>query len=282
MQIVGKVRLAQTPWINHSWHVVLYVTPRGLTTSSVPHGERSFQIEFDFLSHRLIIDASDGAHRDFPLRAQTVAEFHEALFASLHELRLPVRIRGTPNEVANPIPFVQDRQHRAYDAEYAQRFWRVLLQSQRVLRQFRAEFIGKNSPLHFFWGGFDLALTRFSGRRAPPHPGGIPNLPAWVAREAYSHEVSSVGFWPGGGPHPFALFYSYAYPEPQGFAGAAVQPEGAFYSEELKEFILPYDAVREAASPDAALLAFAQSSYEAAANLGGWDRGALERAGLKP
>jgi hypothetical protein len=276
-QIVGKVRLAQTPWINHSWHVALYVTPCGLSTASIPWGERSFQIDFDFLSHRLVIQASDGGHRELPLRPQTVADFYAALAGALRELGIPVRIHGSPNEIPDPIPFAEDRQHRAYDGEYAQRFWRVLLQSERVLREFRASFLGKCSPLHFFWGAFDLALTRFSGRRAPPHPGGIPNLPGWVVREAYSHEVSSLGFWPGGGPHPFPLFYSYAYPEPEGFPVANVRPVEAFYSPHLKEFILPYDAVREAASPDEALLAFAQSTYEAAADLGGWDRGALER-----
>ena len=276
-QIVGKIRLALTPWVNHSWHVPLYVTVRGLTTSPIPHGSRTFAIDFDFIDHQLLLRASDGNGRVLPLRAQSVADFHAELFATLEELGFAVTIHGRPNEVAEAIPFAEDRRHASYDPEYAQRFWRVLVQAERVLQRFRAPFLGKCSPVHFFWGSFDLAVTRFSGRPAPPHPGGVPNLPDWVAREAYSHEVSSAGFWPGGGPHPYPLFYSYAYPEPDGFAAAAVRPAGAFYSNELREFVLPYEAVRQAAAPEETLLLFLQDSYEAAANLGGWDRRALER-----
>lgn len=275
-QIVGKVRLAQTPWINHSWHVTLYVTARGLTTSSIPHGERIFDVEFDFVSHRLVIRANDGAERALPLRAQSVADFHAEFLGTLDAMGLSCAIHGKPNEIPDAIPFAQDREHASYDPEYANRYWRVLVQSDRVFRQFRARFRGKVSPVHYFWGGPDLAVTRFSGRTAPPHPGGIPNLPDWVAQEAYSHEVSSAGFWPGGGPHPWPLFYSYAYPEPQGFSTTKVQPPKALWSTDLREFVLPYDAVRESASPDETLLEFLQSTYEAAADLAKWDRKALE------
>lgn len=277
LQIVGKIRLAQSPWINHGWHVTLYVTPRGLTTSAVPHDTRSFQIDFDFIDHRLAIQASDGRVGLFPLEPQAVAAFYERLMEEMRRLGLPVQIHMKPNEVAEPIRFDEDRTHAAYDREYAQRFWRVLVQVDRVMKEFRARFIGKCSPVHFFWGAPDLAVTRFSGRRAPEHPGGVPNLPDRVAREAYSHEVSSCGFWPGGGATTYPAFYSYAYPEPEGFAAARVEPDAAFYSTELQEFILPYDAVRESASPDAALLDFLQTTYEAAANVGQWDRGSLER-----
>ncbi len=225
-QIVGKVRLAQTPWINHSWHVVLYPTGRGLTTGPIPHGERTFSIDFDFVGHRLLILASDGAERSLPLRAQSVAAFYAEVLGGLEGLGLGVSIHGSPNELEDGTPFAEDHAHASYDPEAANRFWRVLAQSDRVFQRFRAGFVGKCSPVHFFWGSFDLAVTRFSGRTAPPHPGGIPNLPDWVVREAYSHKVSSCGFWPGGGPHPFPLFYSYAYPEPEGYKSATV-PEGA-------------------------------------------------------
>jgi hypothetical protein len=282
-QIVGKVRLARTPWINHSWHVPLYVTARGLTTSPIPHDGRSFQIDFDFLGHRLLVETSEGTRSVLPLRAQSVADFHRALLGELERLGIGVSIHGAPNEVEPAVPFAEDHAHASYDPDAAERFWRVLVQSERVFQRFRAGFTGKCSPVHFFWGSFDLALTRFSGRTAPPHPGGIPNLPDWVVREAYSHEVSSAGFWPGGGPHPFPLFYSYAYPEPEGFDAAVIPVEGAFYSRELREFVLPYDAVREAPDPDGALLAFLESTYAAAADLGRWDRPALERpAGWNP
>ena len=276
-QIVGKIRLRQMPWMNHQWHVTLYITARGLTTSLMPHGDRAFEIEFDFVSHSLVIRASDGAERRLPLEPQSVSDFYDALLSTLDTMGLGVRIHGSPNEVENAIPFAEDWQHAAYDADYANRFWRVLLESERVMREFRARFCGKASPVHFFWGSFDLAVTRFSGREAPMHPGGIPNLPDRVTREAYSHECSSAGFWPGGGPHPWPLFYSYAYPEPPGFAKAPVRPEQAFYSSDLHEFVLPYDAVRTSRSPDKALLDFLQSTYEAAADRGKWDRAALER-----
>jgi hypothetical protein len=277
MQIVGKVRLMQTPWINHSWHVPFYVTVRGLSTSPIPHQTREFEMEFDFLEHQLVIQASDGAHSRLPLRPQSVAAFYAAVMAELDRMDLHVDIHPTPNEVPDAVPFSKDHAHASYDPDAAQRMWRILVQSERGFREFRARFIGKTSPIHFFWGGFDLALTRFSGRPAPRHPGGIPNFPDWVAREAYTHEVSSAGFWPGGDPHPFPLFYSYAYPEPAGFAEAPVLPEGAFYSKELREFVLPYDVVRTSKTPDATLDSFLQSTYDAAANLGNWDRAALER-----
>jgi hypothetical protein len=277
-QVVGKIRLAQTPWANHSWHVTLYVTPRGLTTSPIPYGERAFQIDFDFIDHALLIGTSDGDARRLPLAAISVADFHDRLMAALAKLQIRVRIHGRPNEVPEPIPFRDDRQHAAYDPDYAQRFWRVLLQADRVFKQFRTGFLGKVSPVHFFWGSFDHAVTRFSGRKAPMHPGGVPNLPDLVTREAYSHEVSSAGFWPGGGAIDYPAFYSYAYPAPEGFATAPVRPEAAFFHETLGEFILPYDAVRSAAAPDATLLDFLQSTYEAAANAARWDRAALEGA----
>jgi len=277
-QIVGKIRLAQSPWWNHSWHVTLYVTPRGLTTSPIPHGARSFQIDFDFVDHQLTIESSDGRRRAVPLEPQSVAAFYRRLMSELDALDLPVRICAKPNEVANPIRFDRDDASREYDPEYANRFWRVLVQADRVFKLFRTRFIGKCSPVHFFWGSPDLAVTRFSGRRAPEHPGGIPNLPDWVTREAYSHEVSSCGFWPGGGVIEYPAFYAYAYPAPAGFEKAPVKPEGAFYSKDLGEFLLPYDCVRESDRPDETLLEFLQSTYEAAANLGRWDRSALERS----
>jgi Family of unknown function (DUF5996) len=276
-QIVGKIRLAQTTWTNHSWHVTLYLTANGLTTSPIPYGARTFEIAFDFIAHELRILTGDGGRGRVPLEPQSVATFYRRLMEALSALGLRVAIYAKPNEVAEAIPFAEDEVHRSYDPEYANRFWRVLMQTDRVLKRFRARFIGKCSPVHFFWGAPDLAVTRFSGRTAPEHPGGIPNLPDRVAREAYSHEVSSVGFWAGGGPIAYPAFYAYAYPEPSGFPAAPVSPAGAFYSTDLKEFILPYDVVRTADSPDDALLAFAQSTYEAAANLAHWDRGALER-----
>jgi hypothetical protein len=278
-QIAGKIRLTQSAWINHSWHVTLYVTARGLTTSPIPHGVRTFQLDFDFLTHRLAIEASDGGTGGLPLEPQSVATFYRRLMGELDRLGLHVEIDTRPNEIADAVRFDQDESHVAYDREYAARFWRVLVQSDRVFKRFRARFIGKCSPVHFFWGAPDLAVTRFSGRRAPEHPGGIPNLADRVTREAYSHEVSSCGFWPGGGAIPYPAFYSYAYPEPAGFSQAPVEPAAAFYTTDLREFILPYDDVRQAESPDQTLLAFLQSTYEAAANLAGWDRTSLERPG---
>ncbi len=276
-QIVGKIRLAQSPWLNHSWHVTLYPTATGLTTSFIPYGTRAFQIDFDFLQHQLTVRSSEGGSGNIVLEPQSVATFYKRLMEEMRALDLHVKIHGKPNEIADAIPFDQDDTHRAYDPEYANRFWRVLVQADRVFNEFRARFIGKCSPVHFFWGAPDLAVTRFSGRRAPQHPGGIPNLPDWVTREAYSHEVSSCGFWPGGDPIPYAAFYSYAYPEPAGFAKATVRPGEAFYSTDLREFILPYDVVRESESPDDTLLDFLQTTYEAAADLAKWDRGSLER-----
>jgi len=276
-QIVGKIRLAQAPWTNHSWHVPFYVTSRGLTTSPMPYGTRTFEITFDFLAHELLIQTGEGAVASLQLAPRTVADFYRELFGRLGALGLDIRIRTLPSEIPDAIPFELDREHGAYEAEHAIRFWRVLVQADRLLKQFRTGFIGKASPVHFFWGGFDLAATRFSGRRAPPHPGGVPHLPDWVTREAYSHEVSSCGFWPGGEAMPQPVFYAYAYPEPEGFRTSRVQPPAARYNADLGEFLLPYDDVRESASPDATVLEFLQSSYAAAADRGAWDRAALER-----
>jgi hypothetical protein len=238
---------------------------------------RTFEIVFDFLDHELRIQTSEGAVESFRLAPRTVADFFQEVLGRLRALGIDVRIRTMPCEIADAIPFDVDREHGTYNAEHATRFWRVLVQADRVLKEFRSRFIGKSSPVHFFWGSFDLAVTRFSGRRAPPHPGGVPNLPDWVAREAYSHEVSSCGFWPGGESMPHPVFYAYAYPEPEGFKTSPVRPAAAHYSTDLGEFLLPYDDVRRATSPDVTLLEFLQSSYEAAADRGGWDRPALER-----
>ena len=276
-QIVGKIRLAQTPWVNHSWHVTLYVSPRGLTTSSIPYGQQSFELEFDFLKHVLRASTDDGSFREVPLVPRTVAEFYADLMQALAELGIAVRIYEMPNEIPDPIRFREDHTHASYDPEYAQRFWRILLQVDRVLHDFRTAFIGKCSPVHFFWGSFDLAVTRFSGRRAPLHPGGVPFLPDRVTQEAYSHEVSSAGFWPGTkGILEEPAFYSYAYPEPPGFSSAAVQPPQAYYHETFSEYVLPYDAVRTAKDPDRVLMSFLTSTYGAGAGNGKWDRKALE------
>ncbi|MES2355904.1 MAG: DUF5996 family protein [Pseudomonadota bacterium] len=277
-QIVGKIRLAQSPWINHSWHVSLYLTSKGLTTSSIPYENRTFQIDFDFVNHQLVLQSSDGGTGCLKLEPQSVATFYARLMAEMHKLDLHVSIYAKPNEVGDLIPFDQDTIHCAYDSEYANRFWRVLVQSNRVFTAFRARFIGKCSPVHFFWGALDLAVTRFSGQTAPEHPGGIPNLPDWVTREAYSHEVSSCGFWPGGGSISYPAFYSYAYPEPAGFPTAPIKPSAAFYNPDFREFILPYDVVRQSPSPDVTLLDFLQTTYEAAANLAKWNRRSLERS----
>jgi hypothetical protein len=275
-QIVGKIRLKLAPWTNHSWHVTLYVTARGLTTSPIPHGTDTFEIRFDFVDHNLRILKNDGAQRATELKPRSVADFYHAVMTALDELGLSVKIDTMPNEIVNPISFEKDETHRAYDPEHANRFWRVLVQADRVFKEFRSRFCGKCSPVHFFWGSFDFAVTRFSGRQAPPHPGGIPHLPDSITREAYSQEVSSLGFWPGADVMPQALFYSYAYPEPDGFGRAKVKPEAASYNEQLREFTLAYDAVRMAKSPDETLLDFAQSTYDAASTLGKWDRVALE------
>jgi hypothetical protein len=275
-QIVGKVRLKGSPWVNHSWHATLYVTARGLTTSPIPFEERTVEIELDFVDHRLRFFSSDGFERSFPLQPRTVADFYHDVLRNLEELGFEVKIHRKPNELEDATPFDEDRKHGAYDPDSAHRFWLSLVQADRVFKKFRSRFLGKVSPVHFFWGSFDLAVTRFSGRRAPVHPGGIPNLPDWVTREAYSHEVSSCGFWPGNDKFPRPAFYSYAYPEPDGFGKQAVKPEAAFYSDDWREFFLPYDAVREAPDPDATLLDFLETTYAAAATRGGWDRDALE------
>jgi hypothetical protein len=275
-QIVGKIRLTQTPWLNHSWHVTLYVSSRGLTTSPIAHGDRTFEIEFDFLAQQLVISVSDGGIRKIALEPRTVADFYAAVTTALTELQVPVNIKEYPCEIAGATRFSEDRIHSAYDGEFAQRFWKVLVQVDRVFKQFRTGFVGKASPVHFFWGSFDLAVTRFSGRRAPTFTGKAPGLDPLVMQEAYSHEVSSAGFWPGGNGVDYAAFYSYAYPTPSQFKNHAVRPQGATFSETLGEFVLPYDTVRTAADPDAALLSFLQSTYEAAAESAQWDRTALE------
>jgi hypothetical protein len=275
-QIAGKVRLARTPWLNHSWHATFYLTARGLTTSLIPHGAVSFQIDFDFIAGELAVGVTDGGVRRLPLRAASVASFYAEVMQVLAALGVPTEIDPAPNEMLEAIPFPRDTRPRAYDTGVARDFWRALVQVDRVFHRFRTCFIGKNSPVHLFWGGYDLAVTRFSGRRAPLHPGGIPHLPDAVTREAYSHEVSSAGFWAGGGSVEGPSFYSYAYPAPDGFAAAPVSPAEARYDPTLGEFLLPYEAVRTAADPDAALLAFLQSTYQAAADLGRWDRAALE------
>ncbi|HEV8579468.1 MAG TPA: DUF5996 family protein [Thermoanaerobaculia bacterium] len=278
MQIVGKTRLALSPRVNHWWNVTFYLTPRGLTTSAMPYGDRTFSVDFDFIDHILLVRTSDGLAGTLPLAPRPVAEFYQEYEALLGSLGLEVRIWPVPVEIERVIPFAEDREHASYDAAYAHRFWRALAQADRVLQIFRGRFLGKCSPVHFFWGGCDLAVTRFSGRRAPEHPGGIPNLADWVTRESYSHEVSSCGFWPGGGLVSEPAFYAYAYPEPAGFAEFPIQPREAFYHPELREFLLPYEAVRTAERPDDVLLAFLQSTYEAAAEPGGWDRKMLERS----
>lgn len=278
-QIVGKIRLALTPTVNHWWNVPLYVTSRGLTTSLMFHGARGFQIDFDFIDHRLKIQTSLGDRETVVLAPRSVADFHGELMGRLRGLGLETPIWTMPVEIADAIPFERDNEHAAYDADYVNRFWRTLLQVDRLLKLFRSRFIGKVSPVHFFWGSFDMAVSRFSGRSAPELNSASPNLGAWVMREAYSHEVSSCGFWPGNGGFGQAAFYCYAYPEPAGFAQAAVKPDATFYDQGLGQFILPYDAVRQARSPDDDVMRYLQSTYEAAADLARWDRSALERSG---
>ena len=275
-QVVGKIRLERAPWINHSWGSALYVTTRGLTTSPIPDGPRSFALDFDFSGHKLRLTTSGGAERSFGLEPMSVADFHGKTMNTLHALGIEVDIFTRPVEVKEAVPFEKDDRHASYDADTAQRFWRALVQASRVFTAFRARFIGKGSPVHFFWGAFDLAVTRFSGRSAPPHPGGVPNCADWVMEEAYSHELSSAGFWPGAGLGE-AAFYAYAYPEPDRFREYAVEPEAAYFHDDLGEFVLSYEAVRTAEHPDQTLLLFLQSTYEAAADLADWDRAALER-----
>ncbi|WP_226649134.1 DUF5996 family protein [Microbulbifer variabilis] len=276
-QVIGKIRMVQSPWTNHSWHVPFYVTARGLNTSLIPYGGRAFSVEFDLLDHQLLILVSDGGKQKIPLRPMCVADFYMKVISAMKDLGLSVDIYTIPSEIANGTPFEVDMAHCQYDSKFTTRFWQALLQIDRVFKEFRARFIGKCSPVHFFWGSFDLAVTRFSGREAPLHPGGVPNFPDWVAQEAYSHEVSSAGFWPGGGGFEDAAFYSYTYPASEKFADKQVKPDAAFYSKELAEFILPYDEVRRSTSPDETLMTFLQSTYEAAANTGEWDRSALEK-----
>ena len=275
-QIVGKVRLALSPLVNHWWEVPLYVSPRGLTTSSIPYERGTFEVEFDFLQHHLTIQTSEGTGHTLPLCPLSVAGFYKEFMAALQSLGIEVKIWPVPCEVPNPIPFERDLEHASYNHEQATRFWRILLTVDSVFKEFRAGFIGKNSPVHFFWGSCDLAVTRFSGRTAPERPGADP-----ITREAYSHEVISAGFWPGGGEIKGAAFYAYAAPEPEGLAQSRVRPANAFYSPQMHEFFLMYDDVRQAPSPKAALLEFLQSTYEAGASLGKWDRTALERGSLE-
>lgn len=275
-QIAGKIRMAMTPPINHWWHVTLYVTPRGLGTSLIPNNGRPFEIEFDFLAHRLMINCGDGAHREIPLAPMTVADFYQRVMVALSELKIDVEISTEPQEVANPIRFDEDRQHRSYDADAVHRFWRALVASSNVMTEFRSRFIGKVSPVHFFWGGFDLAVSRFSGRRAPKHAP-IPGVSYSMIQEAYSHECSSVGWWPGGNGVD-ASYFSYTWPGPEGFSKARVRPSSAAWSDALGEFVLPYDAVRNAADPEQALMEFCQSTYDAGADLAHWPRQELERA----
>ncbi|HEX7152001.1 MAG TPA: DUF5996 family protein [Thermoanaerobaculia bacterium] len=275
-QLAGKIRMTLSPKVNHWWHVPLYVSTRGLTTSPIPCGPRTFHIDFDFLAHKLDIATSDGGVRTIALTPKSVAEFYREVMDALLALGLEVKIYTTPVEVEDTTPFEEDTHHASYDAEAVHRFWHVLRHSERVLQQFRSKFIGKCSPVHFFWGSFDLAVTRFSGRTAPRHPG-APGVADVITTEAYSHEVSSAGWWPGGGAIDEPAYYSYAYPEPAGYGAFPVRPAGAFYSNDLREFVLPYEKVRTAESPDGALMDFLDSTYDAAAVSGGWDRAALEK-----
>jgi hypothetical protein len=271
-QMAGKVRLALSPWLNHGWQVPLYVNARGLGTSPIHYRRGMLQIDFDFVDHRLLIVTSEGPPREFALEPMSVAAFYRRFMAELGAAGVTVTISTMPSEVPAPIRFPDDEVHAAYDRDAVQRFWRALQHADRVFQLFRTSFLGKSSPSHFFWGSFDLAVTRFSGREAPLHPGGIPGLPDAITREAYSHEVSSAGFWPGSESFPEAAFYSYAYPMPAGFEQAKVEPEAAAWSAELAEWVLPYNSVRSAPDPDAALLRFLDTTYQAAATLGGWDR----------
>jgi hypothetical protein len=273
-QIVGKIRLTQAPLVNHWWQVTLYVTPRGLTTSTIPCADKAFDIEFDFVEHRLHIRTSDGGLRQVALAAKPVARFYTEVMDTLTELSIPTKIWAIPNEVPTAIPFPEDYRHTSYEPTAAELFWRQLLPANRVLGRFRSRFAGKASPVHFFWGAMDLACSRFSGRSAPAHPGGAPHCPQRVMLEGYSHEVASCGFWPGGGEE--GAFYAYAYPEPAGFADYPVSPPEAFYSREYNQFLLPYEVVAGAANPDQLLTGFLETTYAAAADLGGWDRAALE------
>jgi hypothetical protein len=276
-QVLGKIRLTSEPWLNHSWHVPLYLSARGLTTRLMPHpGGKGFEVEMDLLGDAVTVRTTDGGRREMALGPGSVADFHAGIMALLEEAGVPVSIYTVPSELPDPVPFEADTVRRPWDGDAARRFWRAMVSTERVFNRFRARYLGKSSPTHFFWGSFDLAVTRFSGRRAPDHPGGIPGLPDWITREAYSHEVSSVGFWPGSDDSPTPIFYSYAYPGPEGFSRGRVEPKEAFWLDELSEFVLPYDAVRKAERPEGALMSFCHTTYEAAAELGRWDRGSLE------
>jgi hypothetical protein len=275
-QIVGKTRLALAPMQNHWWQVALYVTERGLTTSVMPYGDRALTIDFDFIDHAVQLRTSEGATHTIALRSRPVSEFYDEYLDALRALDVVVKLRAIPVEVEVAIPFATDTQHNTYDADAANRWWRIMVQADRITKIFRGRFEGKASPVHFFWGSFDLAATRFSGREAPVHPGGAPNCPDYVMREAYSRECSSCGFWPGGGTQE-AAFYAYAYPEPAGYSEYKVKPAAAYYDSAMREFLLPYDVLRNADSPDDMLLEFLQTTYEAAADCAAWDRGALER-----
>lgn len=275
-QIVGKIKLATLPWLNHSWHVALLITPTGLSTLNMPYGEKHFQIDFDFVDHQLKVHTSQGELQTFKLQGLSVADFYEKIFAMLKSLHIEVKIRPVPVEIPNPIPFALDKQHATYDEAQVGALHQALLCMQDVFTGFRCDFKGKCSPVHFFWGSFDLALSRFSGRRAPKHPGGVPHLPNWVAEEAYSHEVTSCGFWPGSEALPEPAFYCYLYPEPEGYKAAKVRPAAAYYHQTLGEFILPYQAVQPAEDPAGSLREFLASTYEAGAALANWDRDALE------
>ena len=281
-QIVGKVRLALAPMENHWWQVPLYVTARGLTTSPMPYGGRALQIDFDLLDHRLLLYESGGQRAEVPLVARSVADFYAEVMARLAGIGTPVSIHRRPAEVVDATPFDEDRAHASYDGDAVRRFFTMLLHADRLMKRFRSGFLGKVSPVHFWWGSFDHAVTRFSGRAAPPHPGGIPNLPDWITREAYNAELSSAGFWPGNDAFPAPAFYAYAYPEPDGFGEESAGPAGAYYHADMREFVLPYDAVRASADPDAAVLAFLEATYAAAAKRGGWDRARLERVAPTP
>ena len=272
LQIVGKYRLANSPWINHSWHATFYITPRGFTTSLVPDGSGGIEIQFDLIDHVVRGQCGSGAAESFPLAPMSVADFHDQFLSMLKSIGASHFFHGSPNEMPDPVPFIEDDVLRPYDADAVSRFHRAMVSVNQVFQLFRTGFRGKVSPVHLFWGSFDLAVTRFSGRGAPPHPGGIPNLPDDVTREAYSHEVSSAGFWAGGGPIDEAAFYAYAYPQPDGFSDSDISPAAARYNAEFGEFVLPYEAVRTANDPEATLLAFLESTYEAAATLGDWDR----------
>ncbi len=280
-QIVGKVRLSKEPWTNHSWHSTLYVSSRGLTTSAISNGQKTFSLDFDFINQSLLIESSDGGYLNFPLQAETISQFYNRVMSSLHELRIEAVFDPHPNETPDNLSFPEDFRARIYNPERAYNFWQVLVRVNNVFKEFRSGFVGKCSPVHFFWGSFDLAVTRFSGRRAPLHPGHITHLPDRVVREAYSHEVSSCGFWPGNEAYPHSAFYSYAYPEPTDFSKAEIHSSSAFYHPNMREFVLSYDDVRNSKNPSQTLLTFLQSTYDAAATLGLWNRDLLEESSYR-